>query len=230
MRRPCLPCRCASGRPTRGVGDWPRHEDKIPPYHLVSLDGRAQACVQLRMQGTDTLRRPFLGPVDHVLSFVGTLLEGAQKAAGLRLFKRNLREQVSMAGGVPAPVSFLCVPIAHLTALGRHSSSSNGRAMIVRLLRQLSICLLRPLAPMPVLSMSSPSPSPRCRAHKTARYAPALLLLLLTRGALQCSICTVARSSVARSLEPADNQPRRQYCCLSWALLSFLYQLQLALF
>jgi hypothetical protein len=61
------------------------------------------------MQGTDTLRRPQLRPVDHVLRFFYTLLEGTQKAAGLRLFKRNIREQVNMADGVPAPVPFLCV-------------------------------------------------------------------------------------------------------------------------
>ena len=107
-------CRCVPMRiGTADTVGWrwvaSRNEDKIPPYHLVSLDGRAQACVQLRMQGTDTLRRPFLGPVDHVLSFVGNLLEGAQKAAGLRLFKRNLREQVSMAGRVPACPCPSCV-------------------------------------------------------------------------------------------------------------------------
>ena len=64
--------------------------------------GRAPTCVQLRMQGSDTLRRQS-GPVDRVLHFLDTVVEGAKKVVS----KRNTApppKEASMADQVPAPL------------------------------------------------------------------------------------------------------------------------------
>lgn len=64
--------------------------------------GRAPTCVQLRMQGSDTLRRQS-GPVDRVLHFLDTVVEGAKKLVS----KRNTApppKEASMADQVPVPL------------------------------------------------------------------------------------------------------------------------------
>ncbi len=77
-----------------------------PSWAPGVFHGRTPTCVQLRMQGSDTLRRQS-GPVDQVLRFLDTVVEGVKKVADHRVFKRNTAsppKEASMADQVPAPL------------------------------------------------------------------------------------------------------------------------------